>query len=304
MKVLVTGGTGFVGRVVVKQLLKGGDQVVVLTRNVTSAALVLGSQCEYFQWTSVQDMPPREAFNGVDAVINLMGEGIADKSWTELQKRRIHESRILGTRRLIEMFKELGSNAPKALVSTSAVGIYGNRQSEEITEEASLADDFLAQLCQEWEKEARSGEKYSVRVAIIRVGVVLGRGGALAKMLPVFKLGMGGRLGAGTQWMSWVHVEDLAAMFIRAAKEESFSGVYNGTAPYPIINRDFTKLLGKYLKRPTLASAPVFALKFVLGERAQVLLEGQRVLPKRLHDEAHFHYRYPTIEMALKETAY
>lgn len=304
MKVLVTGATGFVGRVVVRQLLQGGDQVVVLTRNIPKAALILGSECEYFQWIGINDMPPLEAFQGVDAVINLMGEGIADHSWTDEQKKRIYDSRIQGTRRIVEACKSLGDKSPKALVSTSAVGIYGNRYDEELLEGTTLSNDFLGQLCQDWESEARAAEANRMRVAIIRVGVVLGRGGALAKMLPIFKLGAGGPLGSGKQWMSWVHVEDLAGMFVRAAREKEFNGIYNGTAPYPVINKDFTKVLGKVLKRPTFAPAPAFAIKMAFGERSQVLLEGQRVVPKRLHDEAHFHYRYPTLEMALKETAY
>ena len=304
MKILVTGATGFVGRVIVRQLLQKGEKVVVLTRNVTKAALVLGSECEYFQWRGVTDPAPLEAFAGVDSIINLMGEGIADHNWTPEQKKRIYDSRIEGTRRLVEACRALGEKSPKALVSTSAVGIYGNRQDEELVEGGTLANDFLGQLCQDWEKEALEAKELFMRVAIIRVGVVLGRGGALAKMLPIFKLGAGGPLGEGKQWMSWVHVEDLASMFVRAAREHEFQGVYNGTAPYPVVNKDFTKTLGKVLKRPVVFTAPTFAIKFAFGERAQVLLEGQRVIPKRLHDEAHFHYRYPTLEMALKETAY
>lgn len=305
MKVLVTGATGFVGRVVVRQLLKGGDQVVVLTRNIPKAALILGSQCEYIQWSNITEAAPLDAFKGVDSIINLMGEGIADHNWTDAQKKRIYDSRIEGTRRLVEACRSLGTQSPKALVSTSAIGIYGNRADEEISEDGSqVSNDFLGQVCQDWEKEARAAEALHMRVAIIRVGIVLGRGGALAKMLPIFKLGAGGPLGTGKQWMSWVHVEDLAHMYVRAAREESFRGVYNGTAPYPVINKDFTKTLGKVLKRPAFAPAPAFAIKFAFGERAVILLEGQRVVPKRLHDEAHFHYRYPTLEMALKETAY
>lgn len=302
MKVLMTGATGFVGRVIVRQLLAAGDEVVVLTRHVPGAALVLGSQCKFFQWKNLSEAPPAEAFAGVDAVVNLVGEGIADKRWDERQKKRIYNSRIDGTRQLVLGMKAAGV---KTLVSTSAVGIYGPRGDEEVTETGKPGDDFLSSVCKDWEKEAEVAKDFGARVAIMRVGVVLGRGGgALKKMLPIFKLGAGGPVGSGNQWMSWIHVEDLAAMYVRAVKEKSFVGAYNATSPYPAKNKDFSKVLGNVLKRPAFAPAPGFMMKLVFGEMSTVLLDGQRVIPKRLHDEAHFHYRYATLEMALKETAY
>lgn len=302
MKVLMTGATGFVGRVIVRQLLAAGDDVHVLTRHVPGAALKLGNQCKYFQWNGV-DPIPAESMSGVDAVINLMGEGIAEKRWSEEQKQLIRNSRLQGTAALVSAMKAAGNNGPSALVSTSAIGIYGPHGSEELSEESSVAADFLATVCRDWENEALKASEFGTRVAILRVGVVLGkRGGALQKMLPIFKLGAGGPVGTGEQYMSWVQVEDLAGMYIRAAKETSFRGVYNATAPYPVTSKDFAKALGKVLKRPAFAPAPAFALKFVFGEMSTVLLDGQRVMPKRLHDEAHFHYRYPTVEMALKES--
>jgi uncharacterized protein (TIGR01777 family) len=305
MRVLITGATGFVGRVIVRQLIEAGDEVVVLTRHIPGAALILGSKCRFYQWNSQKELPPVEAFEGVDAVMNLMGEGIAEKRWSDEQKKKIYNTRIDGTHSLVEAMKELGAKSPKTLVSTSAIGIYGPRGDEEVTETESSANDFLAHVCKDWEREAHRAEALGVRVAIMRVGVVLGRGGgALAKMLPVFKMGAGGPLGSGKQWMSWVHIEDLAAMYIRAAKEASFRGVYNATAPYPATNAEFTKVLGKVLKRPAFAPAPAFVMQAVFGEMSTVLLDGQRVMPKRFHDEVHFHYRYPTLEMALKETAY
>lgn len=302
MKVLITGATGFVGRVIVRQLLSAGDEVVVLTRHVPGAALVLGSGCKFHQWKNLSEAPPAEAFMGVDAVINLAGEGIADKRWDDRQKKRIYNTRIDGTRQLVGGMRTSGV---KTLVSTSAIGIYGPRGDEEITETGVAADDFLARVCKDWEKEAEVAKDFGARVAILRVGVVLGRGGgALKKMLPIFKLGGGGPVGSGDQWMSWIHVEDLASMYVRAAREKSFVGVFNATAPYPAKNRDFSKTLGNVLKRPAFAPAPAFIMKLVFGEMSTVILDGQRVLPKRMHDEAHFHYRYATLEMALKETAY
>jgi uncharacterized protein (TIGR01777 family) len=302
MKVVVTGATGFVGQVLVRQLLDGGHEVVVLTRNIAKAALSLGSKCKYFQWADMDTLPPIEAFEGVDGVINLMGETIS-KRWDEHQKKKIVSSRINGTRRLIEAIEKT-TKKPKVFVSTSAVGIYGSRASEELNEASNLADDFLAKVCKDWENEANKVRNQGVRVAIIRVGVVLGRGGgALEKMLPIFKLGGGGPVGSGKQYMSWIHIEDLAAMYIEALNNENIKGVLNGTAPYPATNAEFSKMLGKVLRRPAFFPAPAFAMKIAFGEMSQILLEGQRVLPVKFK-EHNFRYRYPTLEMALKETAY
>jgi len=302
MKVVITGGTGFVGKVIIRQLLASGHEVVVITRNVAKAAISLGSSCQYFQWDDVNAPAPAEAFEGSDGVINLMGASISQK-WDEEHKKEIHDSRIIGTRSLVETLKNL-KNKPKVLVSTSAVGIYGNRVSENLNENSTVADDFLGSLCREWENEAEEAVKNAVRVVIIRTGVVLGRGGgALKKMLPIFKLGVGGPVGTGKQFMSWIHIEDLAAMYIEALKNDSMVGVFNGTAPYPATNADFTKEMGKVLRRPAVLPAPAFAMKLAFGEMSQILLEGQKVLPDKFK-EFNFRYRYPTLEMALKETAY
>lgn len=303
MKVLVTGATGFVGKRVVKQLIAAGDEVVVLTRNIPKAALSLGSKCKFVHWPDTNELPPVDAFAGVDGVINLMGEGIAEKKWDEEQKKKIYDSRIIGTRNVVAAIKSLAKR-PKVFVSASAIGIYGNRENEEITESSSTASDFLATVCKDWEFEAKKAEDINTRVVIIRTGVVLGRGGgALAKMLPIFKLGAGGKVGTGRQYMSWIHVDDIAGMYVEAVKNPEVKGIYNGTAPYPATNMEFTKALGKTLRRPTFAPAPAFAIKFAFGEMSQVLLEGQRVLPTHFKEHK-FRYRYPTLEMALKETAY
>jgi uncharacterized protein len=300
MKVLITGATGFVGKVIVRQLLEAGDEVVVLTRNIAKAAITLGSQCKYVQWADTNTIPPLEAFDGVHGVINLMGESIAQR-WSEEHKKRIYNSRIDGTARLVEA---IAQKKTPALVSASAIGIYGNRGSEEITEESTLGDDFLAHVCKDWEKEALKAEASGCRVGLMRTGIVLGRkGGALAKMLPVFKIGLGGPVGSGEQFMSWIHIEDLAAMYIEVLKNDSLKGPHNGTAPYPATNKEFTKALGKVLKRPTFAPAPSLAMKLAFGEMASIILEGQKVIPTKFKSE-NFRYRYPTLEMALKETAY
>lgn len=302
MKVVVTGATGFVGRVVVKQLLEAGDEVIVLTRNVARAAITLGSSCKYFQWDDSNTTPPLEAFEGADGVINLMGETISNR-WDEQQKKKIYDSRIYSTRKLVEVFDKL-KNRPKVFVSASAVGIYGNRGPEEVTESSTLADDFLAKVCKDWENEANKASNFGARVVIIRTGIVLGiNGGALQKMLPVFKLGLGGPLGSGKQYMSWIHIEDLASMYIESIKNNAVKGVFNGTAPYPATNSDFTKMMGKVLRRPAFLPAPAFAIQIAFGEMSQILLEGQKVLPVKFKAE-NFRFRYPTLEMALKETAF
>lgn len=304
MKVLITGATGFVGQTIVKELLSSGNEVVVLSRNIARAAFILGNECEYFQWSnSISELPPKEAFDGVDAVINLMGAGIADKRWDEERKKMIYDSRVLGTRNLVEGMKALKTR-PKSFVSASAVGIYGNRNGEDLTENSQFGDDFLAHVCKDWEAEAMKAKELGIRTGVIRTGVVLGRnGGALKRMLPVFKMGVGGQLGTGEQYMSWIHLIDLAHMYIEFISKTDLEGPYNGTAPYPATNLYFTKALGKTLKRPTFAKAPAFALKAVLGEMSTMLLGGQKVLPRRFKEEG-FRYRYPTLEMALKETAF
>jgi uncharacterized protein (TIGR01777 family) len=304
MRVLVTGATGFVGKIIVRQLLSEGDEVVVLTRNIAKAAIILGSQCHYVQWSDTNSTPPLEAFKGVDGVINLMGENISGRRWDEEQKKAIYNSRIDGTARLVDALSQLEGERPKALVSASAIGIYGDKGEEDVTESTSVANDFLAHVCKDWEREALKAEKFGYRVAIIRTGIVLGRGGgALSKMLPIFKRGLGGPLGSGKQYMSWIHIEDLAAMYIEALKNDAVKGVHNGTAPYPATNKEFTKALSKVLKRPALFPAPSFALKAAFGDMSVILLEGQKVLPTKFKEEK-FRYRYPTLDMALKETAY
>lgn len=300
MRILLTGATGFVGKRVVSRLLASGDEVVVLSRYVPKAILSLGSKCKYYQWSDTNSLPPLEAFEGVDAIINLMGEGIAEKRWDSAQKKKIYDSRIVGTRNLLEAVSQL-THKPKTFVSASAVGIYGNRGDEEIVEDSSTVDDFLGKVCLDWEAEAKKAEGLGLRLAIIRTGVVLGKGGgALAKMLPIFKLGMGGPVGSGKQYMSWIHVDDLAAMYIEAAKNSSYSGIYNGTAPEPVSSKEFAKVLGHAIHRPAFAPAPSFALKLVFGEMSQVLLDGQKVIPKRAL-ENRFSFRYPKLEAAFKE---
>lgn len=303
MKVLVTGASGFVGRRVVAQLLAKKHEVVVLTRNLPKAAVVLGSDCKYVQWIDMNELPPAAAFDGVDAVINLMGENIGGKKWDENQKKKIYDSRINSTRLLVEGMKALPKK-PRTFISASAIGIYGNRGDEVLDENATHGNDFLAGVCRDWEAEANKALDLKMRVVLMRTGVVLGKGGgALKKMLPVFKLGLGGRLGSGKQYMSWIHVDDLAAMYVQAVEDQTMSGVYNAVSPYPATNAEFTKALGKRLGRPTLFPAPEFAIRKALGEMSTIVLEGQKVVPTRFKEKK-FQFKSATLEKTLKETAY
>lgn len=301
MKVLITGATGFVGRRIVHELQKAGDEVVVLTRDVDHAAKILGNQCNCYEWASpTETLPPHNVLVGVDGVINLMGEGIADRRWSDEQKVKIYDSRVLGTANLVKGLSEL-EHKPRVLVSASAMGIYGNRGEEDISENSQIADDFLAHVCHDWEDRATQAENLGIRVVLMRTGVVIGHdGGALKKMLPAFKLGAGGKVGSGDQYMSWIHVDDLVKMYIETLKHADFSGPYNATAPMPVRNQEFTKILGKVLKRPTLATVPTFVLKLLFGEMAKVLLEGSKVLPRKFQ-EKNFVFKFPTLEGALRD---
>ncbi len=292
-KPLVTGGTGFIG----KRLCALLPPPNVLTRSPEKAPRDLsGAAC--FRWIPDSEAPPPEALDGCDAVFHLAGEPVAEGRWTAAKKARIRDSRVLGTRNLVKALGEM-SEPPKVLVASSAVGIYGTREDEVLTEDSPAAPGFLADVCLEWETEARKAEEFGMRVVTIRTGLVLGQeGGALAKMLPLFKLALGGRLGSGRQWMPWIHVEDLARMFVFAAETSSLSGAVNGSAPEPVQNLDFTKALGRAVKRPALFPAPAFMLRAALGEFAAVLLASQRVVPKAALD-AGFEFSYPDIDAAL-----
>lgn len=297
MKTLVTGGTGMVG----PRLLRMLDQPVILSRNPERAREKVGHLAgRIIRWDPMAGPPPAEAFAGVEAVFHLAGESVAEGRWTAAQKARIRDSRVVGTRNLVQGIAQV-SDRPRVLVSASAVGYYGDRGEEELTESASPARDFLADVCVAWEKEALAAEKLGVRVVTERTGIVLGAGGgALAKMLTPFKLGAGGPLGNGRQWMPWVHVSDLARLYLHAAEHESIRGPMNAVAPHPVRNSEFTKALGRQLRRPAFMPAPYLGLRLLFGEFAQVLFASQRVVPQVALDTG-FTFQYPDIAAALKE---
>jgi uncharacterized protein (TIGR01777 family) len=297
MKALVTGATGFVG----PRLLRLLDSPVVVSRSPERARRAIGNLAgPIFRWDPLREPLPGEALEGVDVVYHLAGESVAEGRWTAAQKARIRDSRVIGTRNLVQGIKQV-ERKPRVLVSASAVGYYGNRSDEELTESARPADDFLADVCVAWEQEAMAAERHGVRTVTARTGIVLGAGGgALAKMLTPFKLGAGGPLGNGKQWMPWVHVADLARLYVHAADTASISGPMNAVAPNPVRNSEFTKALGRQLHRPAFMPAPYIGLRLLFGEFAQVLFASQRVIPKVAVDTG-FVFQYPDIASALRE---
>jgi len=297
MKALLTGATGFVG----PRLLRLLDRPVVLSRDPERARAALGSLAgRVLRWDPLQGPPPADAFEGGDTVLHLAGESVSAGRWTAAQKARIRDSRVVGTRHLVQGLVQARSG-PRTLVSASAVGYYGDRGDEELTEAAAPGGDFLAGVCVEWEREALAAADHGVRVVTARTGIVLGAGGgALAKMLPPFKLGGGGPLGNGRQWMPWIHVADLARLYLHAAETTAIVGPMNAVAPEPVRNSEFTKALGRQLHRPAFMPAPYLGLRLLFGEFAQVLFASQRVIPRVALDTG-FVFQFPEIAAALRE---
>ena len=297
MRVTVTGATGRIGTRLVNELRRRGDEVTVLSRNPDRARAALG--VEAVAWDPEAAPAPVEALAGRDGVIHLAGEDVAQR-WSAEAKRRLISSRELGTRNLVAGL-EAADPRPGVLVSSSAIGWYGHRGDESLDESAPAADDFLAQVCAVWEREAAAAERLDVRVARIRTGVVLDKeGGALAKMLPIFKLGGGGPVAGGRQYMSWIHVDDLVSLYLAALDGgEGWSGPINGTAPTPVTNKEFSKALGRALHRPAVAPVPGFAVRVLYGEMADIVIHGQRVLPERAQALG-FHFEHPELDEALR----
>lgn len=297
MTTVITGATGFVG----SQLLKQVDQPVILTRNAERARQRFAeSNVLAYDWDLDSEPPPAEAFNGAQAVIHLAGESVGEGRWTRRKKERILESRVRGTRHLVDRLGTL-EEKPKVLVSASAVGYYGSQGDNILNETATTGNDYLADVCQQWEAEAARAREFGIRVINVRIGIVLGTGGgALKKMLTPFKLGLGGRLGHGNQWMPWIHLSDLVNVLSFAAEHPSFDGPLNATAPNPVTNRDFTRSLGKALRRPTLFPVPGFMLRLALGEFGSILLYSQRVVPEALTGLG-YSFRFSDLDTALQD---
>jgi len=295
MNITISGASGFIGRRLLKVLAGAGHQLHVLSRHA-GANMPAGIRVSV--WEPAKGQPPRESLANADAVVHLAGEPVAQR-WTAEAKRRIRDSRVAGTHHLVEALAAL-PRRPGVLVSASAIGYYGSRGDEPLDESSPPGTGFLPEVCIGWEKEALAAAELGMRVAVIRNGMVLDpKGGALARILVPFRLGVGGRIGSGRQWMSWIHLGDLAEMF-RFAVEKPVSGVWNGVAPEAVTNREFTRALAQSLHRPALFLVPAAALKLIFGEMSEVLLDSQRVVP-RAPEAAGFRFQFPQLGPALAD---
>ncbi|MEX3238308.1 TIGR01777 family oxidoreductase [Serratia quinivorans] len=295
MRVLITGATGLIGSSLTQRLLGLSHQITVLSRNVQRARERFGEQVSY--WPTLQDKP---SLDGFDAVINLAGEPIADKRWSKAQKERLCHSRWDLTEQLVKLINA-GSAPPSVLISGSATGYYGDQGQAVVTEDEAPHDEFTHQLCQRWESLALQAQSDATRVCLLRTGVVLAaKGGALAKMLPPFRLGLGGPIGDGRQYLPWIHLEDMVDGIVYLLDHQTLQGPFNMVAPYPVHNEQFAAQLANVLDRPAFLRVPAFAMRLLMGEAAVLVLGGQRAVPKRL-EEAGFSFRFLELEQALDD---
>jgi uncharacterized protein len=294
MKVAITGATGLVGSRLVAKLQEQGEEVLILTRNASNAQAKF-PQAQVVQYRPLESGDWQQAINGCQAVVNLAGEPIAEKKWTAEQKKIILDSREIGTQKIVEAIEQ-ATDKPQVLINASAIGYYGASETATFDETSPAGQDFLAEICQKWEAAA---QQTSVRSVILRFGIVLGNGGALAKMIPAFKMFVGGPIGSGNQWFSWIHVDDIVGMIVAGIQDVNMSGTFNATAPQPVKMKDLCEQLGKVLGRPSWMPVPGFVLETMLGEGATVVLDGQQVLPKAILDRS-FTFQYADLSAALK----
>ncbi len=304
MRVFVTGGTGLIGSRLIRRLRERQDSVVLLSRRPAVARERLGANDKVVEGDPTQPGAWMDALGDCDGVIHLAGENIFGRRWSEDFKALLVESRLKSTELMVQALAKsprTPRGSSKVLVNASAIGYYGPRGDEELSEEGSAGNDLLAHTCVEWEKAAHKAEESGVRVAMVRVGVVLDKeGGALAQMIRPFKLFAGGPVGSGKQWMSWIHHADLVGVFLLALDDPSATGPIDGTAPNPVTNKDFAKALGRALHRPSFLPTPTWALRMMLGEVTDVIATGQRVLPRKALALG-YQFKFPTLDAALAD---
>ena len=293
MKIFITGGTGLVGSHLIPRLLQENHTVTVLSRNIEKAQAILGNNLEFCD--SLERLTSLDEY---DAVINLAGEPIAGKRWTELQKQRLCQSRWQITKKLTQLIKS-GENPPQIFISGSAIGYYGNKEDVIITEDTEPHEEFTNKLCKAWEAFAMEAESSKTRVCLLRTGIVLSsKGGMLAKILPIFKLGLGGTMGSGKQYISWIHIEDMVGIINFLLTAPQIKGAVNMTSPTPVTNKEFSKTFAKVLKRPCIFNVPSVIISLFMGEASTLLLDGQRAIPKKLELNK-YQFRYKDIQSAL-----
>jgi uncharacterized protein (TIGR01777 family) len=292
--ILVTGGSGFIGRNLCKRLVDKLEQLIVLSRNPVEAAKVLPNSVKIISDLTQINQP-------VDILVNLAGEPIADKRWSEKRKAAIRQSRIYNTQLLFEHFKA-SDTSPSVVISGSAVGYYGGglANNQSVTENGAVEPNFSSKLCADWENAAQLFDQLGSRVCLLRTGIVLGEQGAFSKLLPAFRLGLGGPIATGKQWMPWIHIEDMVEIIIYAIQND-IDGPINCTAPQPVTNREFAKTLGKVLKRPAVAPMPAPMVKLLFGQMGdELMVQGQSVIPQKLQQKG-FQFKYSQLESALVE---
>jgi uncharacterized protein (TIGR01777 family) len=295
VKITISGASGLIGRRLMKSLAADGHSLNVLSRH---AGTNMPGGVRVFVWDPPKGEPPAESLRDADAVFHLAGEPVAQR-WNADVKQRIRDSRVAGTRNLVQALGKLPQR-PATLVCASAVGYYGSRGEETLVESSAPGTGYLAEVCTAWEKEAVAAEALGIRVVRMRTGIVLdARGGALQRMLPPFRMGVGGKIGNGKQWMPWIHIQDLVGL-LQFALDRPVKGPLNGVAPYPVVNADFTKVLAAAVKRPAIFPVPGFALRLLFGEMAEVLMASQRVLPKEA-EAAGFPFRFAQLAPALAD---
>ncbi|MEE2835100.1 MAG: TIGR01777 family oxidoreductase [Myxococcota bacterium] len=293
MKSVITGATGLIGM----RLAQGLDQPTILSRNPERAQrLMPGAQA--VGWAPEREAAPVSALEGRDVVFHLAGEPVASGRWSDEKKRRIRDSRVIGTQRLLEGLAAC-EHPPKTLVAASAVGFYGDRGDTVLDESSSMGEGYLAEVCRDWETEALRAESLGIRVVCLRIGIVLAEdGGALEQMLPIFRLGGGGKLGSGQQWMPWIHVDDVVGLLLWSATNPEASGVYNGVAPEPVRNAEFTKSLAAAINRPAFMPVPRLGLRLLFGEKTSIIMASQNIQPRRALGDG-YRFAFPQLDGAL-----